>query len=885
MSDCKSLKDKQIGDHYEEYRNAIEFMSGQKQKKEILAVIQKNCDNSTGMLSLLHLYCQKLDADDWELFMTVIDLIKNIEDDEGGWIVKIVFLALETLKKLGGKHKSKIYAVLSRSRNVENHFILLLSGVDNVDTCLEIFQAMETEQASLFKCLMAEISTENNVLQKNIASFLVEIANKRAELFLNFDFLDLMDSELFVFRSCCLEILFNLIFVYKNEGNIEGINEFTETLLDRLLDVNHFVRAKAIQVLTSLVEQQAVTLKLKNKVIENVVLRIEDKAVIVRKKALNFCTMIIKNHPFVANRYLRVERKVNEELLSENEKMYVQDLKIFVAQMKKVIWLVQDIFGCLKTEIGDIVEFMKLAVFYKLDGSLELVTFLCETVEAKQRMLVLQAFIDLLNSLKAEDDVLELLDHITPNFLKVMNKKKIIERETVKALLLKFKNGIDVVRTTRLLKNMCYKRYEDNILEKAAEMLLSDEIKEEYVSSYKNVLNTVSIRPSTADVKCGISNLVLTKVVDFEMIDATVRMLYKMPDPEPLCQLLLEKLCTENKNLAKIIYTVGAVAINESFFIDKLEKKVPKIHVPKEIREKRKSFNVTRTSFRQSINFSMHEKDLSSSFDMSVHQSQDIIDGQVGLKDKTSDEIADILFYIKEREILYGSGSILAPFIKIVVENCKTEDLNVVAYTSMYRMMAVSSEFFLGHFSYFISGLKSTNTLVRYNSLVAMADFILLYNSYVEKYSYLLFDKLFDESENVVKLALFIIYHLVSSKILKIKGYGAVLCRLYRTQHGDIVKSLLISLSSDENTVASIFYEVMMGENEGDMEIIQFIKGLVKDKTKENLFLKILQRFKKEERMGDVFLGQLYGNLSFGVKSVCDMRMNEVFNMWVAGKN
>ncbi|ELQ75756.1 Chromosome condensation complex Condensin, subunit D2 [Trachipleistophora hominis] len=466
-----------------------------------------------------------------------------------------------------------------------------------------------------------------------------------------------------------------------------------------------------------------------------------------------------------------------------------------------------------------------------------------------------------------------------------MNKKKVIDRELVKTLFRKFHDGIDVVRTTRLLKNMCYKRAEDNVLDKTADVLLTDNIREDDINVYKNVLEMVSIRPSMPDVKRCISNLALMKVVDFEIIDLTVQMLYKMPDPEPLCQLLLEKLCTENKNLAKIIYTVGSIAINESFFIDKLEKKVPKIHVPREIREKRKSFNVTRTSFRQSINFSMHERDLSSSFDMSLRQSQDIIDGQAGLKNKTSDEIADILFYIKEKEILCGSNSILAPFIKIVVENCKTPDLDVVAYVSVYRMMAVSSEFFLNHFSYFISGLKSANTLVRYNSLVAMADFILLYNSYVEKYSYLLFDKLFDENENVVKLALFIIYHLVSSKILKIKGYGAVLCKLHETQHSDTIKSLLSSLASDENTIASIFYEVMLDEKSRNMEVIQFIKCLVKDKTKENLFLKILQKFKKEERMGDVFLGQLYSILSFGSKSVSDMRMNEVFNTWIAEKS
>ncbi|ELQ75755.1 Chromosome condensation complex Condensin, subunit D2 [Trachipleistophora hominis] len=416
MSDFKSLDGLSIRDHYEEYRSAIEFMTGSRQKDRILAALQKNGDNSTEMLSLLHLYCQKLDVDDWELFMSIIDQIKNITDDESCWVVKIVFLALETLPRLSARLKTKICAVLKGRKNVENHFILLLSGADNVETCLEVFQAMGDEQASLFKCIMSEINTENSVLQKNIASFLVEIANNNAKLFLGFDFLDLMDSEMFVFRSCCIEILFSLIFIYKDEGNIEGINEFTETILDRLLDVNHFVRAKAVQILASLVEQQAVTLKLKNKVVENVVLRIEDKAVLVRKRALNFCTMVIKNHSFAANRYLRVERVVDEELMSEDEKAYTRDLKMFIAQMKMVISSIQDIFSCLKTEIADIVEYMKLAVFYKLDGSLGLVRFLCENIDAKQRMLLLQAFIDLFSSLKTEEDILELLDSITPNF-------------------------------------------------------------------------------------------------------------------------------------------------------------------------------------------------------------------------------------------------------------------------------------------------------------------------------------------------------------------------------------------------------------------------------------------------------------------------------------
>lgn len=876
-----ALKGKNVSDHYAEYQSAIEQANNATARVSIFRIILESGEITNESLSLFHLLCKKCDSDDLDFLCNLVVQTGKCKDNDDEWILKIIFFALEILKKHNEKFKAKIYNVLKNYENIQNHFLLLLGTPDSVDTCLSIFEIMKNNQLDLLKPIIESIKTENNVFVKNSSSFLTEIAGRKPELFLSCDLNNLLDSENHNLRNCCLEILFQIIMIYKSENKIEQINDMVEILLERFLDVNHYVRARSIQLITYLFEKQSIPIELRNKIFSNVVDRIKDKAVIVRKKAILFCTEAMIKHPFVNHKYLKIEKNIPESM-SENQKSYFNDLNIFIGELQKTIKIIKEIYKSLKTETIDILEFMKVAVLLKLDGSFEFMLFLCKNMDKKHLPILFDFLIDIVKVFKEENenDFCDFLLNISENFLRLMNKKHIIEKRFLKSFAMKFENNIDIVKTTDLLKKLAYKRYHGDYFSTASKMLKENE-SFSTLKAYKNILEIVKIKPTADDVRTAIDNLIDCKIVDFEMIDLTVKIIFRMGDPEIFCKNLLKRLVENKKYLAKTIYIIGSIAINEAFYIDKIEKNVPKINVPDEIKEKRKSFNTTRLSFRQSINYSMNEKEIDLSLNDSFNQPIEII--QEGLKNKTDEEIADILFYIKEKEIFYGKNSLLAPFIKLVVENCKNEYLDAVSYMALYRMMAVSSDFFLKNFSLFLSGLKHINSVIKYNSIIAFGDFILLYNSYVEKYSSSLFDKLFDENKEIVKISLFMIHYLVSAKILKIKGYGAVICKLFTSEHENEIKSLLHAVSVDENSISSVFYEVMLDE-EMPSDVLMFLRELVKEKTRENLFLKILRKFNKEERGNNDYLNKLYKSLSFSVKSINEMKMNDVFNNWIENK-
>ena len=108
----------------------------------------------------------------------------------------------------------------------------------------------------------------------------------------------------------------------------------------------------------------------------------------------------------------------------------------------------------------------------------------------------------------------------------------------------------------------------------------------------------------------------------------------------------------------------------------------------------------------------------------SVLEESPELNGKVSSKltDKREEEIADFFFYIKEREMLYGDGSILSIFKEIVERMCMPIDDNVqvVTYTSLYKLMCISSEFIIDHYEIFIQSLQNSYPRIRVNSVVAI---------------------------------------------------------------------------------------------------------------------------------------------------------------------
>ncbi|KRH94405.1 Chromosome condensation complex Condensin, subunit D2 [Pseudoloma neurophilia] len=991
MNNIFNLKNKKISEAYAEYHDAIEESENSNRMTLLKMIFQGGkCDEE--MFTLLHLLVKKCDINEKEIFFAIFSHICTVSvgESELSLIIKIVFHILELMKKASEKENSKIYQVLQYIiKEIEtskhdlllkqflNSFIILLSSVDISDLCISIFKIFlkhgnresretlfETKNGSALmavKCVdmvFESIENDNNtVFQKNCSIFLSEIAGLCPEIFLEKDF---NDHENHSIRNTHLDIYFHIIMLLKasDNPNIKNqsedakssihtlMNEYLDLILERLLDVNHFVRSKAIFHLTHLLQKNVILIKKRQQVISLVLERIKDKSVLVRKKAIQFCQAAVENHPFASNKYLiKIEEdnngnkpeKLEKKQLAENKMAYVKDLNTFIDQMTEVIVTIMNIFPALRGETVDIIDFARICVLLKLPKCLQFIDFLCKNIDDKHKGVLLEALIDIIQTLKDdEDDLFNFFLSIDEPFLKTLSKKHIIDKKFLKSLMKQFENKSNIVKSSLLLKKICTKRYNGDYFDIAIKYVKEDE-SPVTIKTYKNILEIIKLKPFESHVKkrlsvknsvagqepekiepsdCtkAIDVLVNTKTVDFDLIDITVRLIYRTTEPHAYVRTLLNRL-VESESIIKLIYCVGSIALNEAFYIDKMEKNIPAIMVPDEIKERRRSFNVSRTSFRNSINESFNKRNSNIYGDESLEDSYiqpiTVIRSQTGLENKSDEEIKDILFYIKEKEIFYGKNSLLAPFVKLVIKNTEGP-LQVPAMISTFRMMAVSSEFFLKYHHIFINGLRSKNNTIVYNSIIALADYILLYNCYTEKYASMLFDKLFvidtepekKESEpdfnqttvtadEIVELTLFIINYLISSKILKIKGYGSILCRLFDT-HTEELKSILQEVRSDENAISSLFYEVLLEELNVVTEtqttkrttmsnVIHFLKDLMKEKTKENLFIRILRKHHKDGKYTQI-LNLLYKTLSFNPKNISNMRTDAIFGQWIETK-
>lgn len=1012
MSNIIHLKDKRISDAFAEYQDAIENSTISNRTSLLKYIFQGgNCDGE--MLFLIHSFVKKCVISEKDLIYSSISQIcgtkTTFEESELVWLVKIVFIALELLKKNDEKEKQKIYLAIHtildeiRKNNLDavfeqflNHLVIFLGSADASDSCISIFNNFlkfenHDSREALFdtphgtsemtaRCIdvvLESIQSDNNpVFLKNCSNLMSEMAARCSEIFLN---RDLKDHDTHFIRNANLEVYFHIILLLKasndqaieskikkgdNISQISGknsasslftlMNEYLDLILERLLDINHFVRSKALSILTHLLSRHAILITNRERVISLVIERLRDKSVLVRKKVIQFCQSAIENHPFASNKFLmkiddpkklsiEMTNKQDEDLALKRD-AYVKELNIFVEQMSSVLVTIMNIFPALRTETVDIIEFSRTCVLLKLPQSLKFINFLCKNTDKKHKSVFMEILIEMIQGLRDYDDLIDLLISIDEPFLKTLSKRHIIEKKFLKSLMKQFENKSNIVKSSLLLKRICIKRYNGNYFELAIKYVKESE-SPTTLNAYKNILDIVKLKPSESirkkrlsvqkdfkgdteepsDFEKAIDVLVCTKIVDFDLIDSTIRLIYRTADPHRYVKTLLTRF-VDSQSITKLVYCIGSVALNEAFFIDKMEKNIPAIMVPDEIKERRRSFNASRTSFRNSINESFNnrnsfvygDEDLNDSYIQPVT----IIQSQTGLENKTDDEIKDILFYIKEKEIFYGKNSLLAPFIKLVLKNTEGP-LQVPAMISTFRMMAVSSEFFLKNHHVFINGLRSKNYTVVYNSIIALADYILLYNCYTERYTSMLFDKLFvsddshenDPSQNtqenasetcqiskstitpddIINLTLFVINYLISSKILKIKGYGSILCRLYDT-HTEELKSILQEIKTDENAISSLFYEVLLEEMnalENDKNttnkkislsnVVHFLRDLVKEKTKENLFVRILRKYYQDEKYGPL-MNTLYKTLSFNPKNVSNMRVDAVFGKWIEVK-
>lgn len=349
-----------------------------------------------------------------------------------------------------------------------------------------------------------------------------------------------------------------------------------------------------------------------------------------------------------------------------------------------------------------------------------------------------------------------------------------------------------------------------------------------------------------------------------------------------------EKENEKNENLNKT---------DISILLKTIQKRLP--NIPAAFKERRKSLVEDRLSIRNSISGDKNRKNIYDQL--------------------TEDDVDDAVSFIKEHETFFGVGIISQLYCKLenyakfiikewnlhklddvevylqgnnidklneILYNLNTTEFDTLALTSLFKCMLVSSEVFIRCIDIFmpimnlikivgisnknkiigkeeflkISNINSKENLISLlkNSLIALSDFLLHYNSFVEKRVKSLFYCVY--INGLEDLGLYLISYLTKFNVIKIKNvwhdlfYSAIEdIENLEKQNSEKNFSLKLKIFSDilltqsENNLIGVLYECLMKEI-SEMEesrllvyILDLCLPLIKEKNRISLFMKCLK--------------------------------------------
>lgn len=779
-----------------------------------------------------------------ECLPCILNASKSLENP-----ISILFLLLENLsQKKDEVARLKILEILSKHHFSASNIINMLYKEGTHSVALEILQMNEDLVDEFIK---TSILIDNPTVTKNV-SLILPCLNPKYFVSYN-SFISLFESENHHMRNCLLDIFQVLILSFKEQENIEAIRELIDLVSERLYDVNFYVRSKALGVIGDLFRKECILKDQRNHLIREIIERTKDKTVIVRKKSISLLTQIIINHPFKDKTFLEIS---NLKTTTESQRKMQEDFNEFVELMESCLETIVGLLDYnLKTDLCEISDFIKTAYLLKLKGSKEAIQKILGVVFTNKETIV-DVFKEILTNRgeilyefindKAFEAILGCLDIDEKILYKnIFNHQRVFEsvyilRQTQKPV--SESNGLSLLQfvTDILFRSKDEAELRQNI--------------DTYVNTLCILKNMASrIEHNNEIFTLAIKNVI--KMVFFErsVIKNTVEMIYYTSiNPELTIGKLLKTLCL-TKSTLKIVDAIGSVALNQFYLLERLERSLKKGGVAmkmsidrmslENIRERRKSIEDSRRS-------SISRLSIDRTFSKTGKLSLNFEDLQESLKNKADEEIADFFFYLKEKEILYSPDSMLRQFIPVLVDSLQSEnpEIKATAYSSMFRCMLVSSEFFNEHSHLLKEALDSPLIAVKNNAIAAIHDFMIFYNTSID--TSLLFDKLTDETVN--KNAILVIFDLLQKNIIRLKNNSIQLASLiFDEQLGSITRTLIRNLSSNNNIISSIFYDSYVGGV--SVETIRYLAGFIAPTIQETLFLKCIKNGSDIERLKAVF--------------------------------
>lgn len=197
--------------------------------------------------------------------------------------------------------------------NVQTSLMQLLIYFDHLpENLAELLQIIyeQYDHSHLTEEILKEVSSRDFNANdtkgpKLVATFLIRLAVISPRLVLKqFSMIaKFLDSDSFTLRCAIVEATGSiLIDISKTEEDLERHNSQIESLFDlieeRVLDINHFCRGRALQVLTNIAELDFKFTKRRAHMTELAVQSIRDKSSYARRNAIKLLSRLISTHPF-----------------------------------------------------------------------------------------------------------------------------------------------------------------------------------------------------------------------------------------------------------------------------------------------------------------------------------------------------------------------------------------------------------------------------------------------------------------------------------------------------------------------------------------------------------------------------------------------------------
>ncbi|SPO25585.1 related to YCS4 - subunit of condensin protein complex [Ustilago trichophora] len=227
------------------------------------------------------------------------------------------------------------------------------------------------------------------------------------------------------------------------------------------------------------------------------------------------------------------------------------------------------------------------------------------------------------------------------------------------------------------------------------------------------------------------------------------------------------------------------------------------------------------------------------------------------------DEIGEVIASVREKELLYGSRSVLAMFGPIITHICSSPKLypnelvRRAAVLTLCKFMCVSSTFCEANLALLLHILTtSKDAVIRSNVVIALGDIAVCFGSLVDENSDRLYAGLGDPDLSVKKHTLMVLTHLILNGMIKVKGQLGEMAKCLEDEEprvSDLAKLFFSELATKENAVYNnlpdIISHLSIGKHAVDEETfartMKFIFTFIdKEKQAENVVEKLCQRFR-----------------------------------------